>query len=141
MGELFHDDVDSALQALEEERRKLADFDHKVAEARTTVKAKDKSVSATFDDRGELTALTFMGNKYRSMPPAELAHSIVETIRSGRAESMRKMNEFMGGSILPGIDFADLAAGRTSVSDVMESLMSPFLPDEPGTHRPGADRG
>jgi hypothetical protein len=59
----------------------------------------------TFDGRGELTGVTFHGTRYRSIAPAELAHVLVETFREGRAQSMAKLNSFMGSSMLPNVDF------------------------------------
>ena len=62
-------------------------------------------LSMTFDGRGELTGVTFHGTRYRSIAPAELAHVLVETFREGRAQSMAKLNSFMGSSMLPNVDF------------------------------------
>lgn len=121
------DSVDDAMAQLEAEQQRLRDFEAAIAETTTTVRAKDRSLSMTFTGRGDLTSMAFHGNKYRSMAPAELAHVIVETLATGRAECMTKMGELMGGSIIPGVDFAELASGKVSTTDLMESLLSPFL--------------
>jgi hypothetical protein len=129
-----HDDpvaaaAEDAYTILEAEKRKLAEMDRIMAEEKTTVHAKDKSLSLTFDGRGELTGMAFRSDKYRSLPPAQLAHLIVQTYQDGRTEAMAKLGAINGpaADLLPGVDFSDLASGRTTASQVFESLISPML--------------
>jgi hypothetical protein len=114
------------------EQRKLHAMDSKIAEETTTVQAKDRSFSMTFDGRGELTSMTFQGEKYRKMAPAQLANLIVETLRAGRAECMEKLSDFAGEPILPGVDFRDLASGKVSPSELFDSLLSPMIDEVNG---------
>lgn len=114
------------------EQRRMRDLDRTIAEETTTVRSKDRSLSMTFDGRGELTSMAFNGSKYRSMAPAELAHVIVETLQTGRAQATEKLNEQLGSASVPGVDIAGLASGRTSPSEVFESLLSPMLDDALG---------
>lgn len=111
------------------EQRRMRELDRAIAEETTTVRSKDRSLSMTFDGRGELSSMAFNGSKYRSMAPAELAHVIVETLQTGRARAMEKLTEQMGPASLPGVDIAGLASGRASASEVFESLLSPMLDD------------
>ncbi|GAA3440167.1 YbaB/EbfC family nucleoid-associated protein [Kutzneria kofuensis] len=124
---------EAALAALEREQTKLAELTKVIEEENVTVRSKDRSLSMTFDGRGELTNISFNGVKYRSMAPAELAHLLVETIRSGRAQCVRKMADVMGESIVPGIDFTELATGKVNPMDVFEKLISPFVGDDFGS--------
>jgi hypothetical protein len=124
--------TDAALAALDREHRKLLDVTTAINEASTTVKSKDRSISMDFDGRGEITGITFHGSKYRSMAPAELSHVLLETIRAGRDECMQKMAAAMGGELLPGINFADMAAGKVDAEEVFQKLVSPFLGDDLG---------
>jgi hypothetical protein len=119
--------TEAALAALDAEERKLADLERTMAEETTTVRAKGRQLSMTFDGRGELTGVTFHGTRYRSIAPAELAHVLVETFREGRAQSMAKLNSFMGSSMLPNVDFTQLASGKTSAKDIFDQLFSPLL--------------
>ena len=122
--------AEAALADFEREHRRIAEVNNAINEASTTMRAKDRSLSIDFDGRGEVTAITFHGTKYRSMAPAELAHVLLETIRAGRTECVRKMSEAMGDDFLPGINFADLASGKLDSEDVFQKLVEPFVSDD-----------
>ncbi|GAA5151919.1 MULTISPECIES: YbaB/EbfC family nucleoid-associated protein [Amycolatopsis] len=120
-------ELDAAMSLLEKEQRRLKELSRMWQEERTTVHAKDRSLSMTFDGRGELVDMAFNGSKYRTIAPAELAHLIVETLRQGRAQSVEKMSRLMGSDALPGVDIAGLATGKVDVNEVLESLVAPML--------------
>jgi hypothetical protein len=40
---------------------------------------------------------------------------------------MAKLNSFMGSSMLPNVDFTQLASGKTSAKDIFDQLFSPLL--------------
>lgn len=133
-------DINAAMAALDEERRRLAEISRIRREETTTVHAKDKSVSMTFDGSGELTELKFNGNKYRSMAPAELASLLIETVKLGRSRSMAKMTELMSSDSTPGIDIAGIASGKVDPSEVIDSLLNPMLDQIPGGAHLSADK-
>lgn len=121
---------EAALASLDREHQKLTEVTNMIDQESTTVRSKDRSVSMDFDGRGEVTAITFHGTKYRGMAPAELSHLLVETIRAGRAQCMQKVADAMGEDFLPGISFTDLATGKMDAEDIFQKLVSPFLGDE-----------
>ncbi|WP_394617272.1 YbaB/EbfC family DNA-binding protein [Lentzea sp. JNUCC 0626] len=120
---------EDALASFERERRKLADVTKKLAEEITEVRSKDRSLTVEFDGRGEITAINFHGAKYRSMPPAEFSHVLLETIRVGRAQCVQKLTESIGEDILPGVSFADLASGKLDANEILDKVVSPLLGD------------
>jgi DNA-binding protein YbaB len=139
--------TEKAMQAFEGEQRKLTDLQEKMEEDSSTVRSKDRSLSMTFDGRGELTGMKFHGTKFRSMAPAELGHLIVETVRAGRTQYLEKMSENMG-ELMPGLNFADLAGGRVNPGQIMESMlgslsggMGDLFGDVFGTGSPGKETG
>jgi DNA-binding protein YbaB len=121
------DASEAAMAALEREQRKLANLTKVIDEETVTVRAKDRSLAITLDGRGEVTNIAFNGTKYRTMAPAELAHLLVETIRTGRAQCAQKLTEAMGQPQLPGIDFSELASGKVNPMEVFDKLITPFL--------------
>ncbi|RSN39950.1 hypothetical protein DMC64_37030 [Amycolatopsis sp. WAC 04197] len=132
--------LEKALADLNAEREKLTELSRVWKEETTTVKAKDQSLSMTFDGRGDLVDLVFNESKYRAMPPAQLASVILETLRNGRAKSLERMNEIMGlGESKGGLDLAAFAAGELDAEQIMESLMGPMYEkmDEFGVEMPG----
>jgi hypothetical protein len=118
--------VEEAMGALDKERAKLAELG-KVWQEQTTVRAKDQSLAMTFDGRGELLDLTFLGTKFRTMAPAQLAHSILDTIKRGKAESMARINEVMGEDAAGGLDIEGIASGRVNPMDVINDLIGPMM--------------
>ncbi|MFE0019818.1 YbaB/EbfC family DNA-binding protein [Amycolatopsis sp. NPDC059021] len=117
--------IESAEFNLDAEKRRMQEFEVKSEES-TTTRAKDRSLSVSFNGRGELTELKFHGTKYREMPPAQLAHVIVETMTAARVEAITKMSSLMGSELLPNVDFAGLATGKVKVSEIFDELMAPF---------------
>lgn len=118
--------VDEAMSVLDRERGKLAELG-KVWEEQTTIRARDQSLAMTFDGRGELVDLTFMGTKFRTMAPAQLAHTIMETLQRGRAESMARINEVMGVDAVEGFDIAGLASGKIDPLEMVNELIAPMM--------------
>jgi DNA-binding protein YbaB len=120
-------DVDAALAALAEERRRLEELQEKVAETSTVVHSKDRVLSATFDGRGELNTLTFNGTKYRRLAPAELAAMIKDTLAAGRSQALEKLGSMMGTVVLPGVKFGVMASGQVVMHQVIDSLLGSAL--------------
>lgn len=118
--------VDEAMSVLDKERSKLTELG-KVWSAETTVRAKDQSLTMTFDGRGELLDLAFNGTKYRTLPPAKLAHTIMDTMRRGRAECMARVNEVMGEDKPNGIDVAGLTSGKLDPMEMINELLGPMM--------------
>jgi hypothetical protein len=116
--------VDEAMSVLDRERGKLAELG-KIWGEETTVRAKDQSLTMTFDGRGELLDLAFHGTKFRTMAPAQLAHTIMETLQRGRAESMARINEVMG--VDAGFDIAGLASGKVDPLEMVNELIAPMM--------------
>ncbi|MFC3449358.1 YbaB/EbfC family nucleoid-associated protein [Amycolatopsis speibonae] len=119
--------IEEALAALERQREKIGKLGEHWRDTRTTVRAKDQSLSMTFNGRGEIDELVFNEAKYRKLAPAQLAKAIVETLHSGRAESVAKTSELMGTGSVSGIDFQELASGKVDPMELLESLISPML--------------
>lgn len=123
--------VENAARLFDEKRSKLADHRQFMAESTHTVQAKNKTLSMTFDGHGELTSMKFLDTRFRSMAPAELAHLIVETLRTGRAQCLDKISENIGSS-LPGLDIAGLISGKSDPGTVFETLLNGMLGDGMG---------
>lgn len=94
-----------------------------VQEARTTVRDKDHLLSVTVGGIGELRELTFHGDAYRELAPAELAALIVTTTTGAREDARRKamagFAELTGD--LSGIGGTARTAG--SVEELVEGLV------------------
>jgi hypothetical protein len=83
--------------------------------------SRDHCLVVTVDARGELAALGFLGTRYRSAAPAELADLIVETVAAARQEAAERVARIFGPLIPAGVDTSDwgpaFAALRKPASD------------------------
>jgi hypothetical protein len=129
--ELVAGDLTAALSALDDEQRKMREFQQAVAEASTTVRSKDRMLSATFDGRGELTELKFHSTRYREMAPAELANAVVQILAEGRGNALAAMAGLSGAPKIPGVDFAELASGKVDLDQVMGAVLGPLFGGKP----------
>jgi DNA-binding protein YbaB len=109
-----------------------------VREAKTTVRDKDRRLSATVGGEGELAQLTFHGDAYRQLPPAELADLIVKTVAKAREAAQRKL--LAGASVLTDDlpQLHDAARRATSVDELIEGIVSAV--GAAGDVRPGGGR-
>jgi hypothetical protein len=119
--------IEDALADLERERRKLREVAAIWDGPGTTVRAAGNAFSMTFDGRGEPTKLTFNAARYRSLPPAQLAQQILDVLRQGRAEAMRKVRDVAGPDTRSGMSFEDLAQGKVDPLKVLDSLVGPMF--------------
>ena len=125
--------AEAAMRDFDTEKERVSELQQQWADGGgdETVRAKDRSLSMTFNARGELVGMKFHGDKFRSMAAAELAHVIVETARSGRTLFLEKLDTQMGDAF-PGLKMSELVSGKTDVNKVMESLFG-FDPENVGS--------
>jgi DNA-binding protein YbaB len=77
----------SAIQEASDRARQRA------RERRTTLQDKEKLLSATVGGYGELRQITFHGDAYRDLAPAELADLIVKTVRRAHDDAQRLVQQ------------------------------------------------
>ncbi|NWJ73952.1 YbaB/EbfC family DNA-binding protein [Pseudonocardia sp. ICBG1122] len=133
--------VDDALAQLAEERRKLGESTAARNEERTTLHAKDRSFSMTFDGRGEIVDMAFAGTRYRSLSPKELAALIVATMQKGRLEAVERMAAAMQSPALAGIDLVGIATGKADPDAMIDALIGPLLRGHPEAGAAGGPGG
>ncbi|MEV0128434.1 YbaB/EbfC family nucleoid-associated protein [Dactylosporangium sp. NPDC050688] len=92
-------------------------------QSRTTAQDKERLLTVTVGGQGELVELTFNGDAYQDLAPAELADLIVKTTASARQEAQRKA---MAAVTALGPDLGQLdaaARGARSVDELVESIV------------------
>jgi DNA-binding protein YbaB len=89
-----------------------------------TATSRNALVTVTVGSQGEITSLVFNSQGYRRMAPAELAHTVLETVRAARSSALRQLSQ-----CLP-----DIGIGDVRVADVVDgsadwaSLLPDFAP-------------
>lgn len=84
------DDFDAAMGRIEEVQRSAEEMRSRLATAVYKATARNKMLTVTVDGKGELQGLSFRGDAYRQLPPAELGNLIVETVARARQSSLSK---------------------------------------------------
>jgi DNA-binding protein YbaB len=119
--------IEQALADLAEERRRLAEIQEEIGKTSTVRHSKDRILSVTVDGRGDVRKVAFDGTRYRRLSPAELAKLIVDTVNDARNEAIQKVGGMVNSDVLPGVSFADVAAGKADMDGIVRSFLGAAL--------------
>ncbi|MFI0444814.1 YbaB/EbfC family nucleoid-associated protein [Actinomadura sp. 6N118] len=89
----------------------------------TTASAERRMLSVTVGPQGELVALKFNDDGYRSLSSKELAEIIVTTVGKARTRALSKINDAIVPTLPAGLNWDALLKGGTNVIDA--------IPDDP----------
>jgi hypothetical protein len=96
---------------------------------------RNKLFSVTVDGRGEIRELTFRGDGYRELPPAELADLLVKTIERARTEARRRAlagaQELMRELPFPMGDLAEVGSTEELTKEI-QRMFSMFTTEDGG---------
>ena len=93
------------------------------AEVKFTARDKDRLLSATVGGRGELREVTFHGDEYRELAPAELGALLVKTIEQARAGARQRAMASIGDLVADLPRLRATAQGASSFEDLLEGLV------------------
>ncbi|MFJ5220805.1 YbaB/EbfC family nucleoid-associated protein, partial [Streptomyces sp. NPDC088354] len=118
MKETIEQRLAQAMADLEATQAAVAEAQRELSSATYTIRSRDRSVEVTVGPQGELAALRFLEDRYRTMPASQLANSVLEAAQEARSmmarQVMEKFEPFTRGSEalaeLPGvsIDWANI---------------------------------
>jgi DNA-binding protein YbaB len=80
-----------AVAELEATEAAVARAEGELAHAEATVRSADRAVEVTVSAQGDLTGLSFLDDKYRTMPAGQLAASVLEAVQEARARMARRV--------------------------------------------------
>ncbi len=112
MQESMEERIAQAEAQLRATQATAARIEQQLSGAVETVVSRDRSVEVTVGAQGNLTGLTFLDGKYRTMKATELASTVVETAEKARERMARRVMEAFtplttggaGGPALEGFD-------------------------------------
>jgi DNA-binding protein YbaB len=132
MAELRHTE-----EVTERIRRQSEEASHRTSD-------KNKLLSVTVGGRGEIRDLTFRGDGYRDLAPAELADLLVKTIERAREEVRRQvlagMQELMLDLPSPVGNLAE-ADSAEGLADELLAMFTRNMPDEGRELAPPEENG
>jgi DNA-binding protein YbaB len=115
--------MESALAELRAQQEKIRDFSVAMAARTTAVTSKNRMVSATVDSGGKLVELAFKGNRYRSLPPAELSALVVETVTKAQETASKESMAAAADLIPAGFGFPGLAGGDVDLEGMFDAAV------------------
>lgn len=108
----FQSILNDAMAELDRHRESASRLHEGMKEVTGSARSKRRQVSVTVDARGDITELKFHGTGYRALSPAELADTILDTIRLAREAAQSTLWESLHDTLPAGADVADLVSGR-----------------------------
>lgn len=119
-------DLDSAIEMVEREQARLADFQRRIGEVGTVVESRNKMLAVTLGGNGELRDIRFNTTAYRAMAPAELSATILETLQKARSQNLRTVQELMDeAGVSDDLDARELTSGDANFSAVLGKTAAP----------------
>ncbi|MFE6904681.1 YbaB/EbfC family nucleoid-associated protein [Streptomyces sp. NPDC057717] len=125
-----------AMAELEATQAGVAEAEKELRHVSITVRSKDRAVEATVGAQGELTALRFLDNKYRTMAASELAASVLESVGQAKTQMARRVMETFKpftepSTAAPELTGVDIDWAKIFGQDVLEDPQDP----RPATRR------
>ncbi|MFF7334903.1 YbaB/EbfC family nucleoid-associated protein [Streptomyces sp. NPDC090306] len=80
-----------AMEQLEATEAAVARAEGELAHAEATVRSADRVVEVTVTAQGDLSAVRFLGDKYRTMPAGQLAASVLDAVQEARTLMARRV--------------------------------------------------
>ncbi|MCX5411562.1 YbaB/EbfC family nucleoid-associated protein [Streptomyces sp. NBC_00059] len=85
--------IAKAMAELQAVETAVARAEEDLRDSSLTVRSRDRAVEVTVGPQGELTGLRFLDSRYRNMPAAQLAASVLEAADQARSEMAYRVRE------------------------------------------------
>ncbi|WP_426565448.1 YbaB/EbfC family nucleoid-associated protein [Angustibacter sp. McL0619] len=113
--------VEAAMARLAQTRRSLDRLQKETLEAETTVRSPCRRLGVTVGAKGDLRAVRFYGETYRSLPPAELGTLVVQTVGRARQQALEQAQKALD-EILPQSSLR-LDGGAGGLDEMLERFL------------------
>lgn len=115
--------VEQAMARLRETQDRLGAVQRELAETTTKSTSHNRAVTITVDGQGEISAVAFPTNAYRSMAPAELGDLLVATIRDARRAAAQTAAALYTPLLPGGSRLGDVLAGDLDLDGMISEAI------------------
>ncbi|MEE1811710.1 YbaB/EbfC family nucleoid-associated protein [Streptomyces sp. BE133] len=142
----FQEQLAEAMAGLAEQTKKIQQVQEELARASASATSKDRMVTASVNAHGEILSFKFHTEGYRTMPGAQLAEVLKNTVNAARTE----MNSKVSGSVRPLMGSQEELASGFFGGGELDDLLAPLRAMQPdgltetvlgGGRKPSANRG
>jgi DNA-binding protein YbaB len=123
----MEEEVASAMDGLKDHQRKMRAAREEALKLTVAKLSKDRSLTVTVGGQGELRNIQFHGTDYRTMPPAEVAAILVETINAARQEMVTKASAAFGEVSKLGSKLRESLIGGSDFEETLATLRQAVL--------------
>jgi len=115
--------VEEAAKELRRQQARLKAIHRKLEGSVTKVSSKDRMVTVTIGQAGNLETIEFNSEKYRRLPPAELGAVLVETIRRAQARNRERLVRAYQPLLPDTMDIGGAVTGRVDLDQMFEDAI------------------
>ncbi|MFI7024257.1 YbaB/EbfC family nucleoid-associated protein [Micromonospora sp. NPDC049900] len=130
----MQDQIEQAYAELAASQAAIADVQSRLDGSETSVTSKNRVITVTVNSRGDLVDIRFLSRSYRSMPSAELATLLVDTVGAARQQAQAAVAAAFAAVLPPGMPVLDMINGEADFESMMRDAIR--LVNDPW---PGAD--
>jgi DNA-binding protein YbaB len=119
----MHGFIEETTKELRRQQARLKAVRKKLEGTATKVSSRDRMVTVTIGQAGDLEMIEFNSQKYRRLPPAELGAVLVETIRQAQAQNRERLVRAYQ-PLLPGpMDIGAAVTGRVDLDEMFDDAI------------------
>ncbi len=133
MSTAMHNLVEEAAKELGRRQARRKAIRKKLEGTTTKVSSRDRMVTVTIGEAGNLESIEFNSQKFRRMPPAELGAELVETIRQAQAQTRERLLRAYQPLLPDTMGVGGILSGKTSLDQLLEDAIrqaDELMPDQ-----------
>ncbi|MFD9123292.1 YbaB/EbfC family nucleoid-associated protein [Kitasatospora sp. NPDC059571] len=105
-------DLDELRERVESRMAEFSAMHQKMQALSASATSARRLLTVTVGAQGEVTAVKFHSDGYRSMAPSELEHVVLDTVQRARAQVLEQVKGLVAPLAPAGLDIDDIMAGR-----------------------------
>ncbi|PBC69550.1 YbaB/EbfC DNA-binding family protein [Streptomyces sp. TLI_235] len=114
-------DLDEIRQRVESRMAEFSAMHQKMQQLSVSVTSAQHLLTVTVGAQGEVTALKFHSDGYRSMAPSELEHIVLDTLQRARRQVLDQAKALAAPLAPAGLDIDDIMAGRIDPAELTKN--------------------
>lgn len=136
----YQEQLNEIMGRLADHRNQLQETQERLARQTVKVTSKDRSITVIMGTQSDVRDITFQGQSYRTMAPAELGRALVEVLEKARLEVRATVTRAVTPMMGFGDEVRESMLGGTDELRMMREAQRKMWPQNgPGGARAGRD--
>jgi DNA-binding protein YbaB len=126
---LWDKQIEQLMAEYQRHRSSALDFQQKLREVTAHATSAKGLVTVVVGAQAEVRSIVFHSRAYRTLAPAELAQTLLDTIERARNAVLQQVMQAMPGTALGGVTYEDVLGGRVDLTALLpEDLADRDIP-------------